>query len=77
MKKIICTMLALLLIIGTAVPVHAVTPKLNIPDLPDISSIKIEPKLPEQVYENAVEKWFAEHPLQFDFSLIKLPVWFG
>lgn len=71
MKKIICILFAVMLIASMAVPAYAVTPALNIPDVPQISNIKIEVKLNEKVYENAVQKWFAEHPLDFskiDFS---------
>jgi len=73
MKKIIAILLALLLILSMAIPVAAVTPTLQVPDVPQISDIKIEVKLDEQVYENAVQKWFAEHPIKFDF--IKFPIW--
>lgn len=74
MKKIICTMLALLLIIGTmTVPAHAVTPALKIPDLPKVPEIKVEVELPKSFWDN----WFDEHPLNLDFSKIKLPVWSG
>lgn len=77
MKKIICTLLALLLIIGTAVPTYAATPALKIPDMPEISSIQLNVKLDEKVAENAVDKWLAAHPIKFDFSKIKLPAWYG
>lgn len=73
MKKIIAILLALLLILSMAIPVAAVTPTLQVPDVPQISDIKIEVKVDEQVYENAVQKWFKEHPIKFDF--IKFPIW--
>lgn len=77
MKKIVCMLVAVLVVVSMTVPVYAVTPTLNIPDVPQISNIKIEVKLDEKIYENAVQKWFAEHPLNIDFSQIKLPIWFG
>lgn len=72
MKKIISFLLALLLIMSMAIPTAAATPTLQIPDAPQISKIEIKVNLDEKVYENAVEKWFAEHPFKFNFK-IKLP----
>ena len=73
MKKLICILLALLLIGTMTVTAHAATPTLQIPKVPQISKIKIEAKLDEQVYENAVQKWFADHPIKLDISRAKLP----
>ena len=74
MKKIIAILLSLVLVLSIPVTAHAVTPTFQIPDVPQISNIKIDVKLPEGVAENAVQKWFAEHPIKFDFK-IKLPAW--
>jgi len=73
MKKIIAILLALLMIMSLATPVFAATPPMQVPNMPEISKIKFEIKLPEHVYENAVQEWLAEHPFKFNFHL-KLPV---
>jgi hypothetical protein len=61
MKKIICIILAVMLIASMTVPVYAATPKLEIPDVPQISKIKFDIKieLPDDFWSN----WFKEHPL--------------
>lgn len=73
MKKIIAILLVVLLILSMAVPAYAVTPALKIPDMPEISNIKIEAKMDDQAYKNAVRAWFAEHPIKFVFFKIKPP----
>lgn len=73
MKKIIAILMALVLVLSIPVTANAVTPTLQVPDVPQISNIHIEVKLDEQVYENAVQKWFKEHPIKFDF--IKFHIW--
>ena len=72
MKKIIPILLALLLILSMAIPAAAATPTLQIPKVPQISNIKISVQLDERVYENAVDKWLAEHPFKFNPRL-KIP----
>ena len=66
MKKILAMLLALLLIVSMAIPAYAVTPKLEIPDVPQISKIKFDIKieLPDDFWSN----WFKEHPLNLDLS---------
>lgn len=61
MKKILCTLLALLLIIGMAIPAYAVTPSFKIPDMPEIPDISdnIRFELPAGFWT----RWFDEHPL--------------
>ena len=73
MKKIIAILMALVLVMSMAVPAAAVTPALKIPDVPQISKIEIQVNLDEKVYENAIQKWFAEHPIKLDIFRIKLP----
>ena len=67
MKKIICFLVAVMLIASMAVTAHAVTPALKVPTLPvipDISnSIKIE--LPDNFWDNFWDNWFAKHPIKF------------
>ncbi|MBR3974143.1 MAG: hypothetical protein IKJ99_09380 [Oscillospiraceae bacterium] len=64
MKKTIAILMSLLLIMGTAAPVSAATPPMRIPAMPQISNIIIDISLDENVYENAVKKWLAEHPVR-------------
>ena len=61
MKKILVFTLALMLIVSMTIPAYAVTPKLEIPDVPQISKIKFDIKieLPDDFWTN----WFKEHPL--------------
>lgn len=61
MKKILLFLLALLLILSMAIPAFAVTPKLKVPNMPKIPTIKVEVKLPENFWDN----WFAKHPINF------------
>jgi len=70
MKKIVTIALTLIIIMSMAIPAHALTPKLEIPDIPDFSNIKFTPKieLPDDFWSN----WFKEHPLKIDLSGIKL-----
>lgn len=72
MKKLIVLLITIALVLSMAVPVAAATPALQIPDVPQISKIDIKVNLDKQVYDNAVEKWFAENPIKF-FHRIKLP----
>lgn len=67
MKKFIAIVLTVMLMASMTVTAQAATPKLNI-KVPQISSIKIQPKIDEAVYENAVKSWMAEHPIQFNVS---------
>jgi hypothetical protein len=67
MKKILAIALALLLIIGTAVPAHAVTPSLEVPDMPEVSKIEFDIKI--ELPDDFWTRWFDEHPL----TTYKLP----
>ena len=73
MKKLICILFALVLIVSMTVTTHAATPKLNIdlPEIPDISgSIEID-------VTPAVNNWLDEHPFRFDWSAIDWSRWFA
>lgn len=67
MKKIIVFLMALCLIVCMTVPVFAVTPPLNAPDMPEIPEIKVNFKLPDGFWD----KWFADHPIRLpdDFEI--------
>lgn len=69
MRKIIALLLALLLILAMDIPAFAVTPKLDVPDMPEIpdisGSVKVE--IPDSFWDN----WFKEHPFKIDFSKFK------
>jgi len=66
MKKIICMILAVMVIGSMAIPAYAVTPGFKIPDMPDIPDISdnIKFDLPDAFWND----WFREHPLKLDFS---------
>lgn len=51
MKKIIPILLALLLILSMAIPAAAVTPPMQVPDMPEIPEIKVEIELPDSAFE--------------------------
>ena len=69
MKKIIAIMLALVLVISMAIPVAAVPPKMQIPDLPEIPDVSgnVNVELPQTFWD----RWFAGHPIKFDFNYFK------
>ena len=60
MKKILCALLALL-IMAMAVPAYAVTPSLEVPDMPDVSKIKFDFKI--ELPDDFWTRWFEEHPI--------------
>lgn len=61
MKKIICIMIAVLLIACLAVPAYAVTPKYEFPDMPEISKIKFNISFP--LGKEFWADWFEKHPI--------------
>jgi hypothetical protein len=64
MKKLITITLALLLIIGTAIPAHAVTPKMEIPKLPEVP--ELTPDFSFIDFGKIIEKWFEIHPVRVE-----------
>ena len=54
MKKIICILFALMLVVSLAVPTFACTPQYEVPDVPQISKIKFNVKieLPDDFWDN-------------------------
>ena len=40
MRKIICMLIIVMVIVSMAVPAYAVTPSFDVPDIPDFSGIK-------------------------------------
>ena len=70
MRKFIAILLAVMLVAPMTVTAHAVTPKLNIPDVPQISNIKLDIKLDESM-EKAIENYATKWVEKIDFSKIK------
>ena len=68
-KKIIVLALVLVLIASMTVTAHAVTPKLDIPDLPEIPDLSGSVKV--ELSDSFWDRWFADHPIKFNFSSIK------
>ena len=54
MRKIFAFLLAVMLIASMGVPAYAVTPRLGVPNVPQISNIKfkVELKLPDNFWNN-------------------------
>lgn len=71
MRKIFAILLAVMLIASMTVSAYAVTPPLNVPDLPEIPNISGSVKID---VTPAVNKWLDEHPINIDYSKIKLPI---
>ena len=78
MKKIIAILLILALVVCMAAPAFACTPRLKVPDMPEISKIQLKPNIDDSVYENAVDAWFKAHPIKLPDNF-KFPaaVWKG
>ena len=77
MKKIITFVAALVMVVAMATPACAVTPALKVPDMPEISNIKIDitvgtdKEADVQLSEDLWSRWFAEHPI------VRPRGWFG
>lgn len=61
MKKILSIIFAMVLIVSMAAPAFAVTPGLEVPDVPEIPYIgdDITIEIPDEVFD----EWFDEHPV--------------
>lgn len=71
MRKIFALILAVMLVMSMAISASAYT--LNIPKVPQISNIKLEPKLDvnlEKAVENHTENWVSNWISKIDFSKI-------
>lgn len=64
MKKLIIFAITIVLILSISIPASAATPKLGIPKIPTVPTIKVEVKLPTNFWDN----WFASHPLQINWG---------
>lgn len=79
MKRIVALLLAVMIVMSMAVTASACTPRLQIPKVPQISSIRLEPKLDADLekavdneMENHVSKWICKIDFsKFDFSRIR------
>lgn len=66
MKKLLILPLALMLTAAMAIPAYAITPSLGVPDMPDVSGIKFEPRI--ELPDNFWNDWFRDHPLKIELS---------
>lgn len=78
MKKILVIVVSMVVLtVAMAVPACAVTPALKVPDMPEISNIKIDitvgtdKEADVQLSEDLWSRWFAEHPI------VRPRGWFG
>ena len=62
MKKIICILLAVVLICTMTVSAYAATPKLSTPDMPEIPDLSddVSVELPDGFWE----QYFKDHPME-------------
>lgn len=71
MKRIVALLLAVMIVMSMAVTASACTPKLSIPKVPQISSIRLETKLDadlENAVDNEVENHVSKWICKIDFS---------
>ena len=68
MKKILALLLAVLLILAMAIPAFAVTPDLEVPDVPEVPDISddVEIELPDDTFDGYI------HDIDIDID-IELP----
>ena len=78
MKKILVIAVSMVVLtVAMAVPACAVTPALKIPDMPEISNIKIDINVGSDKEDDVVgtksfwDRWFAEHPIVIQNNVIK------
>ena len=77
MKRIFLFVAALVMVVAMAVPACAVTPALKVPDMPEISNIKIDINVGSDKEDDVVgtksfwDRWFAEHPIVIPNNVIK------
>jgi hypothetical protein len=66
MKKIIAVIFAVAIAVSLAVPAFALTPKIEIPNVPEIPDISdnVTIKLPDSFWSG----WFKDHPIKIDLS---------
>ena len=64
MKKLIIFAITIALILSISIPAFAATPKLEIPKIPTVPTIKVEVKLPTNFWDN----WFASNPLKINWG---------
>ena len=62
MKRFIIFAITIALILSISIPAFAATPKLEIPKIPTVPTIKVEVKLPQNFWDN----WFASHPIKIN-----------
>lgn len=77
MKKIVCILFALMLIVSTAVPAFAATPRLEIPDIPEFSGIRFDIKfeLPDNFWDDFKINWKWVIPYEGDSKAEVLERW--
>lgn len=63
MKKIIAIALALVLVLCLAIPVHAVTPELDVPDMPEIPDIGDNIDFGGIDFGSIIGGWLEENPI--------------
>lgn len=62
MKKILCMLIALLMVISMAVPAFAVTPDLDVPDMPEIPDISDDIDFGID-FGNIIGDWLGANPV--------------
>ena len=79
MKKILAILLAVLLVAGMAIPAFAVTPALQVPDVPQISDIEfnINLDLPDDIFDEYIHDIVigAEPPTEVKRGPDNWPEW--
>lgn len=71
MRRIFALILAVMVIMSMVVTASACTPRLQIPKVPQISNIQLEPKLDadlEEAVDNQVENHVSKWICKIDFS---------